>query len=193
MIQLSATCKSRIVTTNFQIFLLGAQVYLPTVYFSTWASKQAGQTIRKEDLARLLENRLINSPSAALAAENVAAIASPTLTNQFVGQRELALSTINFTNAIDRASDAVSRGNKKVFEEIGKAFARFYNTVILDQSYDKDHINRFCEQLRPGQPPEGQSNLSQAFHHCYQALFEQNAKAKAELILLANIEIGVHE
>jgi len=161
--------------------------------FATWASKQAGQTIRKEDLARLLENRLKNSPATVLAAENVAATASSPGIQQFISQPELALRANNFTNAIDRASDAVSRGNKKVFEEIGHEFARFYDSVILDQSFDNQNMYRFCEQLRPGNPPEGQSYIRQAFSHYYQALFEQDAKAQAELILLANIEIGFHE
>ena len=161
--------------------------------FATWASKQAGQTIRKEDLARLLETHLKHSQETLSVAENLAASKNPTITNQFISQPELSLNSLYFTNAIDRASSAVSRGNKKVFEEIGQEFARFYETVILDQSYNNDHINRFCEQLRSGLPPEGQSYLRQAFLHYYQALFEQNAKAKAELILLANIEIGFHE
>ena len=36
--------------------------------FAVWASKQAGQTIRKEDLARALENLLRGEEAAALAA-----------------------------------------------------------------------------------------------------------------------------
>jgi hypothetical protein len=40
--------------------------------FATWASKQAGQTIRKEDLARLLESALEAALSTEQAAENVA-------------------------------------------------------------------------------------------------------------------------
>jgi hypothetical protein len=35
--------------------------------------------------------------------------------------------------------------------------------------------------------------LRQAFTHYYQALFENDPKSRAELILLANVEIGFHE
>ena len=38
--------------------------------FATWASKQAGQAIRKEDLARTLENALDTAPAATQAAGN---------------------------------------------------------------------------------------------------------------------------
>jgi hypothetical protein len=161
--------------------------------FATWASKQAGQTIRKEDLARLLETRIKYSHETLLAVESVAATTGSAGAQHFIGIPEQALRAKNFTNTIGRASDAVSRGNKKVFEEIGQEFARFHETVILDQSFDNQKINHFCEQFRPGLPPEGQSYLGQAFRHYYQAIFEQDTKARAELILLANIEIGFHE
>ena len=161
--------------------------------FATWASKQAGQTIRNEDLARLVESRLKSSPSTQQAAESFAATASLQGQNQFEDAGHLALRAGNFTTAIDRASDAISRGNTKVFEEIGGEFARFYATCLLDPTPDDEKIARFCEELRPGEPPEGQSYLSQAFTHYYQALFEKDVKTRAELILLANIEIGFHE
>jgi hypothetical protein len=161
--------------------------------FATWASKQAGQTIRREDLARLLERRLMHSPSAVQASKSLAATASTRDLNQPENPHELVLRADNFMTALDRASDAVSRGNKKVFEEIGYEFARFIDICLLDQDLDDPKITRFCEELRPGEPPDGQSYLRQAFMHYYHALFENDVKAQAELILLANIEIGFHE
>lgn len=161
--------------------------------FATWASRQAGQTIRKEDLARLLQNRLNRSPSALQAGENIAAATARTGDAQLEGRQTLALQTRAFTPAIERAGDAVARGNKKVFEEIGYEFARFYKTCLADQTPDPEKIVRFCQGLRPGDPPEGQVYLRQAFTHYYQALFEGAGKTRSELILLANIEIGFHE
>ncbi|MFO7624781.1 MAG: hypothetical protein R6V73_10555, partial [Anaerolineales bacterium] len=84
-----------------------------------WASKQAGQTIRKEDLRRLLESRLKSSLSTQQAAESFAVTASLQGQNQFESPGQVALRAVNFTTAIERASQAISRGNKKVFEEIG--------------------------------------------------------------------------
>lgn len=161
--------------------------------FATWASRQAGQTIRKEDLARLLEIRLKRSPSTVQAAESFAASAGLTSAARVESSQELALRADNFSTAIDRASDAVSRGNKKVFEEIGRQFARFYADCLPDRVPDDETIARFCEQLRPGDPPDGQVYLRRAFGHYYQALFELDAKVRAELLLLANLEIGLHE
>lgn len=161
--------------------------------FAAWASKQAGQTIRKEDLARLLERRLRQSPSAMLASHSVATAANTQGNNQLMPQPELALRAGNFTVAVDRASDAVARGNKKVFEEIGREFARFLHGCFDQQALDPQKLSGFCEQLRAGDPPEGQGYLRHAFTHYALALAETDAKTKAELVLLANIEIGFHE
>ena len=162
--------------------------------FATWASKQAGQTIRKEDLVRSLENILNTEPAVIQAVRNVA-----TTTHHIGGKRDLpetektVLDILNPFEAIDRASDAVGRGNEKVFEEIGREFARFFSTCLHSASYDADTITRFCDELRPGDPPDGQRYLAQAFSRYYQSFFEVDAKKRAELILLANIEIGFHE
>ncbi len=168
--------------------------------FATWASKQAGQTIRKEDLARLLENRMRRSLSGVQASQVVLAEAGGSNTGlkasgeeAVFGAQNAALSMQNFPSAIDRASDAVGRGNKKVFEEIGYEFARFFAAGFLDPDSDHESIGEFCEALRPGDPPGGQDYLRRAFNHYAQALSEESAKAQAEFILLANLEIGFHE
>jgi hypothetical protein len=161
--------------------------------FATWASKQAGQTIRKEDLERLLERALNQSPSTMQASQNVAAIMKIPGRGQFLGSEDVVLSAHNFSSAVDRASDAVARGNKKVFEEIGYEFARFYQACLLSRPPDPQSITGFCEQLRAGQPPDGQDYLRRSFRHYAQALIENDLKARAELMLLANLEIGFHE
>lgn len=161
--------------------------------FATWASRQAGQTIRKEDLADLLERFLAHSPSALQASESVAAALPVQSRGQLMQERGLLLRAEHFPSAIERASDAVGRGNKKVFEEIGYEFARFYLTCFGDQELDPEKIARFCEALRPGEPPDGQGYLRQAFLHYAQAMLETDPKPRAELILLANLEIGFHE
>lgn len=161
--------------------------------FATWASKQAGQTIRKEDLERLLESRLKETQTTVRAAERVAVAAQATGEVQGEEFKALALDVRNFSSALERASDAVGRGNKKVFEEIGREFARFFLICIQDETPDFEKINRFCEGLRPGNPPDGQQYLRQAFTQYYRSFFENDARARAALIFLANIEIGFHE
>lgn len=161
--------------------------------FATWASKQAGQTIRKEDLARLLERRLRQSPNAMLASRNVATAINAQGQSQLMPQPELAIRSGNFTEAVERASDAVARGNKKVFEEIGREFARFLHGWFDEHTLDPQKLADYCKQLRAGDPPEGQEYLRHAFTHYAQALAETDPRSKAQLMLLANIEIGFHE
>jgi hypothetical protein len=162
--------------------------------FATWASKQAGQTIRKEDLARMLESARASSLAAASTAEDFVVSAQHLGSNHTATEiRASVWDVVNPVGAIDRASDAVGRGNKKVFEEIGREFARFQVTCLQDVTYDADNLARFCAGLRPGDPPDGQRYLRQAFTHYYQACFEGDARAQLELLLCANLEIGFHE
>jgi hypothetical protein len=162
--------------------------------FATWASKQAGQSIRKEDLARTLDQALAASAPTTAAAQSVVA------TVQDIGAKraprqihESIWAVLNPVAAIDRAGTAVARGNQKVFEEIGREFARFCATCLNDSDYTADHFAHCVDALRPGDPPDGQRYLKQALARYYQALFESDLKARLELLLLANLEIGFHE
>jgi hypothetical protein len=153
--------------------------------FATWASKQAGQTIRKEDLKRSLQDLLSASAEARQAAEALAP-ARPAVQSQ-------VWHAITPVSAIDRASDAVARGNKKVFDEIGLIFSRFLNECAFDEAYEPASIARFTDTLHAGDPPDGQRFLRQAFARYYQSFFESDAARRLELLLLANLEIGFHE
>jgi len=157
--------------------------------FATWASKQAGQTIRKEDLKRALEDRLRGEETATL----VANTQQGGVQLGTVDLIKLIWKTWDPLSAFDRSSEAVAKGNLKVFAEIGGEFARFYSDCLPDTAYGPEKIEHFCDGLRPGDPPDGQRLLRQAFQHYYQVLFEPQAKARVELLLLANLEIGLHE
>ena len=162
--------------------------------FATWASRQAGQTIRKEDFARLLENAMRAAPARAQAAPDVAASAQALGSRHSAAEvQETVWDVINPLAAVDRASAAVGRGNKKVYEEIGREFARFYAACLNDAAPDSETIARFGAGLRSGDPPDGQQYLRQAFTRYYQALFERDPVTRVQLLLLANIEIGFHE
>ena len=162
--------------------------------FATWASKQAGQTIRKEDLARTLEVALGSQEATVHAAQVIAAVTQRIGAKLGVDEIMRAIwKAMDPEAAFSRSSDAVARGNLKVFAEIGREFARFYATCLDDPVNEAEKIARFCEQLSPGEPPEEQRYLRQAFQHYYQALFEDDEKRRIELLLLANLEIGFHE
>ncbi len=152
--------------------------------FACWASRQAGETIRKQDLQLLVEQRLKQAPAIRQTAANLALDAS---------QLDRLLLGMGYATALERASQAVGRGNLKVFAEIGKEFARFYRQCLNDPAPDAEHIAGFCEGLTPGDPPDGQAYLRRAFTHYYRALFEPDAELCAQWVLLANLEVGFHE
>jgi hypothetical protein len=162
--------------------------------FATWASRQAGQSIRKEDLRRTLERALdeLTNPGRgdedfALQMQAAGAPGSPDEIRVSLRQ------AVDLRPAVERASDAVGRGNQKVFAEIGREFARFDAEFLGDTRPDEQKLRRYCETLRTGDPPQGQRYLRQAFRHYYQSFFVEDARLRAELLLLANLEIGFHE
>ncbi|MCB9300204.1 MAG: hypothetical protein H6566_06115 [Lewinellaceae bacterium] len=162
--------------------------------FATWASRQAGQTIRAEDLTEAIENAFNAAPAISQAmAEIVNAALLKGAAMGKEGIAKLVWDTIDPKAAMDRASTSVARGNQKVYAEIAREFARFVEACLNDEAYDADNIGRFCVALRPGDPPDGQRYLRLAFSRYYQAFFEPDQKKKAEHILLANLEIGFHE
>jgi len=161
--------------------------------FATWASKQAGQTIRHEDLQRTLQASLKNIPEVNASLLLIATLAEQTGAQQsFDVLRNTALG-IAVASTVNHTSDAISRGNKKVFEEIAREFAFFVSACFSDVSFLQSSIDDFCKHLQPGLPPNGQGYLRKAFAYYYKALFEEDAKKKTELNFLANLMVGFHE
>ena len=162
--------------------------------FAIWASKQAGQTIRKEDLVRAFEERFhVSAEISGVLEDVVGRLRAVGMRVETRDPREAILRALNPAAAFARTSDAVARGNKKVFEEIGREFARFCATFHDDSTFDAGKTAYFCAELRPGEPPDGQRLLSEAFTTYAQARFQSAAKARAELMLLANLLVGFHE
>lgn len=161
--------------------------------YATWASKQAGQTIRKDDLGQTLK-RLTTQPTAMNAAGPMpAALVEPGGQPAVEPAANSLWDVLNPAAPFDRASAAVARGNQKVFAEIGLVFADFVATCLADAEPDEGKIVAFCARLRPGPPPDGQDYLRRAFARYYAALFTLNAKRRAEHLLYANLAIGFHE
>jgi hypothetical protein len=163
--------------------------------FATWASKQAGQSIRQEDLSRTFEDLLSRSGGAARAIDDLAGADAETRGLQWPdvdAVREALRQALSPSAAFERVGDAIARGNRKVFEEIGREFARFL-AMCQSGPLDDARVDEFCSALRPGEPPDGQRYLRQAFRRYAQAVVAMDGKARAELMLLANVEIGCHE
>jgi hypothetical protein len=144
--------------------------------FATWASRQAGATIRGEDALDVLTDRLgggsLLHPLRSLGRRLLRhGLLDP---GSRVGRVMARLHTP--FDAIELASDAVARGNRKVFEEIGYEFARW----LAD-------VPGFLDGLRPGDPPDGQRLLRAAF-----TLYSLPSPT-AQQLFYANLLIGLHE
>jgi hypothetical protein len=159
--------------------------------FAVWASRQAGRTIRGEDLLDVVEQALRHDPGLVKRINRlwrrvfVAAV-------ERRGSRRSLLVRILSKGALSRASDAVARGNRKVFEEIAREFARFA-PLCTGGRVDPEALAAFLDGLAPGPTPDGQDLLRHAFSHYAAALEAEDAIRRAELLLLANLEIGLHE
>src|SRR5215203_6076072 len=86
--------------------------------FATWASKQAGQTIRRDDLKKTLETLLKNDEGIEATLSFLVSLAKQFGANESLEQLRQSSIAVMLHDAANRAADAVSRGNKKVFEEI---------------------------------------------------------------------------
>jgi len=173
--------RNRRITQAYHELAVGLAHWLPGAAnwcaVATWASRQAGVSIRREDLRRALERLLRESREARQALETMAAegaIVREDATESLAGAAEALRDALSPAAAFERTADAVARGNRKVFAEIGLEFSRFL--TLFDDG-----------------PPDGQRLLRAAFTHYRAALGEADDKRSAELMLLANLEIGFHE
>lgn len=163
--------------------------------YATWASRQAGQSIRREDLRRALDRLIHRSDEvdeAVAGLEAAAAVARGDNTESLAGAAAALKDALSPIAAFDRVSEAVATGNRKVFAEIGLEFARFLALFTEDQPTTAA-VAEFCAGLQDGDPPGGQRYLRQAFTHYHRALTADDDKDRAELLFLANLEIGYHE
>ena len=160
--------------------------------YATWASRQAGRTIRGEDLLehfgrRLGEGRWLLHPITTLWRR---------LLRRGLFQPETRIGRLTAElhtpfDAFELASDARRarepegvRGDRARVRALSRTTARGPTRL---------RVQRFLDGLRPGDPPEGQRYLRQAFARYERRRLERDPKARAELAVLANLEIGFHE
>jgi hypothetical protein len=176
--------RNRQVTRGYFLFsqrfrvLLGEEATWPTL--ATWASAQAGRTIRKHDILRELERRLGDSPAVRRLVQGPVKLAAAHV-----------LRTVLELNPFERSSEAVSRGNIKVYAEIGAVFARFL--ALLEQGGGDAELKTLLDSLQPGPPPAGQDYLRHALPCYWEALRLPAGKPRSELLLMGNVWIGLHE
>jgi hypothetical protein len=158
--------------------------------YATWASREAGRGIRGETLLEEADRELGRSRWLVHAFRTLwRRILRHGLLQPDTPLGRLTAELHTPFDAVERASAAIARGNLKVFEEIGLEFARY----LEERPRDPASLERFLGGLRAGEPPDGQRYLRQAFEHYERARSEDDPKRHAELTVLANLEIGLHE
>lgn len=152
--------------------------------FATWASKQAGQSIRQEDLPKFFMDAIKG-----------AGAVGDTLSKMDDVLRKLGLPALPLgdiaagaKDALNQVSQIIAEGNQAIFREAGKEFSRFIDTFKDATHYDQAQVDQFLSQI----PPE-KSLLREGFAAYAKAQFEQDPNKKAELMLLGNEKIVQHE
>jgi hypothetical protein len=152
--------------------------------FATWASKQAGVSIRQEDMPREFVDLLQGGGAVGEAMSRVDDLL-----------RKLGLPAMPTgdiikagADALNTVSKAIADGNQFVFQEVGHEFARFIETFQGDTKLDPARLQQYLD----GFPPD-KALLKDAFGNYARAMFEQAPNKKAELMLLANNTVGLHE
>jgi hypothetical protein len=162
--------------------------------FATWASQQAGRTVRGEDLVDSLKRRaLLATPFLAVAEKVGRWFVRQGLFNPNERLGRLANAIHGPLDGLEAASREIALGNQRVFEEIGFVFARFLAMRGGDVSHNAAGLAEFTAGLRPGAPPDGQDRLKEAFANYYAARFTADPAARAQLEYLANVQVGFHE
>lgn len=161
--------------------------------FAVWASKQAGQSIRQEDVNRTFEYYFSHSPEIKSLLQEISLAGSLKNTQEIQTIIDSIVKVINVDSIFEASAIAVANGNRKVFEEIGKEFARFLSVFQSENDFTKENINEYCKVLKADDPPDGQRLLREAFTAYCEAKFISDTKNKAEIVHYANLLIGFHE
>jgi len=155
--------------------------------FATWASRTAGISIRDQELPRVLLHLLRDE-----------ARLRPRVGRLFTWIYRHTAAKVDLLqqarNTIQHVSEEVADGNRKVFAELAPLFARFVGAMASPATERASRLQAFLADLRPGPSDrDGQDVLRRAFSNYAPAAGETDAGTRAQLMLLANCQIGLHE
>jgi hypothetical protein len=155
--------------------------------FATWASRTAGESIRDEE-----------APAWALSllrAEERLEHALEALGKALGEQGHPAPNVFDVARAtLGRVRSQIGDGNRKVYAELSPLFARLIACWDGTGTFDDAAFATLVDGLRPGASADGgQAPVRQAFEAYRDAARERDATRKAQLMLLANALIGLHE
>jgi hypothetical protein len=97
-------------------------------------------------------------------------------------------------DTIGKVSDAIARGNRKVFAELAPQFVRFVESFRGKPAPDDAAIKAWIEPLDPRPTTEaGQAWLRDAFMQYALALRAADPGERARILLYGNCLVGLHE
>jgi hypothetical protein len=160
--------------------------------YTTWASKMAGSFIRGERSSLSVQKYLEHAGYVRQALARLNQVLARF--NQTISLKPGFLAAI-IDQVTDEVAAHIGHGNQLVFAEMGPHFAHFLETFAGSTTYDETELARFLSGRFIAGPlgDGGQDMLIAAFSHYYEAMFVPESKARAELILLANLCIAYHE
>ncbi|MEM9492922.1 MAG: hypothetical protein AAGC55_27480 [Myxococcota bacterium] len=156
--------------------------------YASWSSFSVGAFIRGEGVPRAVR-------AFAAAIEKVIRSAGQACTRLLTGDSpDAGTPTSLIDRIVGQVAATIAQANRMVFSDIGPLFARMIATFRKATRFDQRAIDTFVAELRPGSLEDGgEDMLADAFRNYHSAMFETDSKRKAELILLANTQIGYHE
>jgi hypothetical protein len=176
--------------------------------FASWSSKVVGQFLQNDELPTVLQQFVAGWGSAAERLQHLNTTLKSLHVDAAAGHRAVEDS---MRSAINDMRLYLALGNTEVYCELAPVFMRFLDAFGLDKQPDLAKLEQFLGSLRAGAitPDQvaidpatqelkligrgGQNLLKQAVRHYYSAKFEPDPKRRAELVLFANANIGLHE
>jgi len=156
--------------------------------FATWASKTAGQSIREEDVPPELTQFLRTEAALDARFERFYRRMGP------LGRLLPKLDPFEVSRAIlKEVATQIAEGNLRVYAELAPLFAEF--ALFADETRRSEAaLEAFLGKLtRGGADGGGQEALKVAFQSYFRAATRSEGAERAELVLLGNVMIGLHE
>jgi len=160
-------------------------------HFAARASKTAGRFIRRDEVPVLFRRLLADSHEfGQKCARLLHAVHAIDSTNALEHEHLLGLADA----VVKDVSDSIIAGNLKVFAELGPVFSRLMDSLGEAGSVDQVKLDALLGSLKAGPTVDGgQSLLRAALEHFVEAHRETDPVRRAQSMLLANAQTGLHE
>jgi hypothetical protein len=165
--------------------------------FATWASKTAGHSIRREALSQAIVDLVDGGATRASLPDDLGT--QGVLPDTERGLREFGRAVrardplVIYHASIDRAADVLAEGNRLVFAEVARPFGAL---AVAAERGERGQAaaERVLPEVRPaGGPGVDVKLVRQGFEAYIAALSEQDERRRAQLVLLGNSRIVLHE